>query len=186
MYRGEQLLIALTFGSDTERRNRWPLIRSTRSAERRAADGTYGHPGLWEPELCLELSSSRCRLGPWSRNPSRPAARKSTAIKGRTHDCADQPRNQSIFLLQIRRHPHRTLPSFDFEPSLIRHLFAIAALVLLRCCATVVQSVIRGPCLDLDRNRTFADFESDKREADGSDLYSRSYSLRRTFSNLRR
>lgn len=37
-------------------------------------DGTCGHPGPWGPELCPELSASRCRLGPRSRNPSRPAA----------------------------------------------------------------------------------------------------------------
>ena len=65
------------------------------------------HIGL-EPELCPELSGSRCRLGPRSRNPSRPAAISKAAIKGRTQDCTDQPRNQNIFLLQSRRHPHRT------------------------------------------------------------------------------
>ena len=60
--------------------------------------------------VCPELSGSRCRLGPGLRNPSRPAAEGNAAIKGRTQDCTDQPRNQSIFSLQSRRHPHRTNP----------------------------------------------------------------------------
>ena len=51
------------------------------------------------PELCPELLGSRCRLGPGSRNPSRPAAQTNAAIKGRTQDCTDQPCNQSIFFL---------------------------------------------------------------------------------------
>lgn len=61
-----------------------------------------------KPELRPELSGSLCRLGPGSRNPSRPAAQANAAIKGRTQDCTDQPRNQSILSLQSRRHPHRT------------------------------------------------------------------------------
>jgi hypothetical protein len=62
------------------------------------------------PELCPELSGSRCRLGPGSRNPSRPAASTIAATKGRTQDCTDQPRDQSILPLQCRSHPHRTKP----------------------------------------------------------------------------
>ena len=63
-----------------------------------------------KPELRPELSGSLCRLGPGSRKPSRPATLANAAFKGRTRDCTDQPRNQSIFSLQSRRHPHRTNP----------------------------------------------------------------------------
>ena len=57
--------------------------------------------------------NSQVRVADWDQVCGTHQGQRSTetAIKGRTQDCTDQPRNQSISCLQSRRHPHRTKPT---------------------------------------------------------------------------
>jgi hypothetical protein len=121
------------------------------------------------PVVCPELPSSRRRLGSGSRNPSRPAVQKNAAIKGRTQDCTDQPRNQSIFSCKADViHTGQTGRCADAaklrsETEQVQHGYFAPA-------AGVVRAVVCGWQFCPSRNHPFAASRVSNHDADIPDI----------------
>jgi len=94
---------------------RWPSSEQARSSDLDLFRGSPYRPAASDRPHCKGLTEDRARSPAHATETSciiggnhrRPAVRR-TAHKGRTQDCTDQPRNQRIFCLQSRRHPHKS------------------------------------------------------------------------------